>query len=117
MLAQLVGEVYTVERIRALQIQARTRLASLKLNNVHYKYSDGSWGWPEAAPYDGILVTAAPMNTPLSLLDQLAMGGRLVIPTGNALEQRLSLYVRTPDGYEQEIFDKVNFVALRGGRE
>lgn len=116
-LAQLVGEVYTVERIRALQAQARTRLSSLRLNNVHYKYSDGSWGWPEAAPYDGILVTAAPLETPMSLLEQLAIGGRMVIPTGGAREQKLSLYVRTSEGFEQEIIDKALFVALRGGRE
>ena len=116
-LAQLVDQVYSVERIRALQMQARTRLMSLRLNNVHYKYADGSWGWPEEAPYDGIMVTAAPLETPLSLLEQLAAGGRLVIPTGGSQEQQLLLYVRTRDGFECEELHKVRFVALRGGRE
>ena len=116
-LAQLVDAVYSVERIRALQTQARTRLTSLRLNNVHYKYADGSWGWPEEAPYDGIIVTAAPLETPVALLEQLAIGGRLVIPTGGSQEQQLLLYVRTRDGFEREELLKVRFVALRGGRE
>jgi protein-L-isoaspartate(D-aspartate) O-methyltransferase len=116
-LAQLAKEVHTVERIRALQTLARTRLASLHLNNVRYKYSDGSWGWPENAPYDGILVTAAPMEAPLSLLEQLAIGGRMVIPIGGNNEQQLYLYVRTRDGFEREMLHRVKFVAFRGGRE
>lgn len=116
-LAQLAREVHTVERIQALQATARARLASLRLNNVRYKYSDGTWGWPENAPYDGILVTAAPMETPASLLEQLAVGGRLVIPIGGSAEQKLFLYIRTRDGFEREALHGVRFVALRGGRE
>lgn len=116
-LAQLVREVHTVERIRALQAVARSRLAALHLANVRYHYSDGAWGWAEHAPYDGILVTAAPMETPASLLEQLAVGGRMVIPTGGANSQQLWLYTRTPEGYEREPLNQVRFVALRGGRE
>ncbi|WP_455217052.1 protein-L-isoaspartate(D-aspartate) O-methyltransferase, partial [Kaarinaea lacus] len=81
-LAPLAGEVYSVERIRPLLDQARKRLSELQLRNVRLKYSDGSWGWPEFAPYDAIIATAAPEQVPESLLEQLSIGGRLVMPVG-----------------------------------
>lgn len=82
-LSRLVERVYSVERISALQNQARELFYQLKLNNIKLKHSDGSWGWEENAPYDGIIVTCAPEQVPESLLQQLApTGGRLVIPVG-----------------------------------
>ena len=115
-LSSLVPAVYTVERIEALLQQARQRLRMLKINNVHFKHSDGSWGWDYQAPFDGILVTAAPREVPEALLKQMAVGGRMVIPVGDqGAEQKLALIYRTPDGYEQEIHDSVSFVPLVGG--
>src|SRR5690606_15425871 len=77
-LAPLVEKVFTVERIDALLVRARRRFRELGFRNVRAKHSDGSWGWPEHGPYDGILVTAAPEQVPEALLEQLADGGRMV---------------------------------------
>jgi len=115
-LSQLVSEVYSVERIDILLQQTRRRLRSLKLTNVKLKHTDGSWGWESKAPFDGILVTAAPSEVPESLLKQLAPGGRLVIPVGQqGGEQQLAVIDRTTDGFEQEIFESVSFVPLVSG--
>ncbi len=113
LLAQLVEQVYTVERIRELSLQARNRIRKLRLKNVHFKVSDGSWGWPEHAPFDAIMVTAAPDEIPQALLDQLAVGGRMVIPVGreNGI-QRLVLVTKLPDRFEQEALEAVSFVPL-----
>ena len=115
-LASLVPVVYSVERIEGLLQQAKQRLRQLKINNVYFKHSDGSWGWDYKAPYDGIVVTAAPREVPEALLKQMAVGGRMVIPVGEqGREQKLAVIYRTPDGYEQEIHDSVSFVPLVGG--
>ncbi len=113
LLAQLVEQVYTVERIRELSLQARNRIRKLRLKNVHFKVSDGSWGWTEHAPFDAIMVTAAPDEIPQALLDQLAVGGRMVIPVGreNGI-QRLVLVTKLPDRFEQEALEAVSFVPL-----
>lgn len=116
-LAQLAPQVYTVERIEALLKQARKRFRLLKFSNIRSKYSDGTWGWEEHAPYDGILVTAAAPSVPPRLLQQLAVDGRLVIPIGASGTQELIVITRTRDGYEQDTYDKVSFVPLRGGEE
>lgn len=118
-LAQLVPEVYSVERIEALLQQTRKRLRSLKLHtNVRMKHSDGSWGWSSKAPFDGIIVTAAPDNIPEPLLLQLAPGGRMVIPVGiQGGLQQLAVVDRTDEGYEQELFDAVSFVPLLKGEQ
>ena len=79
-LAQLVEQVYSVERIDVLHKQASIRLRELQLGNVSLRHGDGVWGWPQHAPYDGILVTAAPVQVPAPLLRQLRSGGHLVIP-------------------------------------
>lgn len=113
-LAQLVGRVFSVERIKPLQNKARQRLRTLRLNNVQLCHSDGGMGWQQHAPYDGILATAAPEQIPEELLAQLAMGGRLVIPVG-VDTQHLQLVVRTPAGFESVCVDKVRFVPLRPG--
>ena len=114
-LAQLAKEVYTVERLDALLQGARARLNELKLRNIQAKHSNGSWGWPEHAPYDAIIVTAAPAELPQALLDQLGEHGRLVIPIGERGMQDLVLVTRTPDGFEQESLGRVSFVPLRTG--
>ena len=113
-LAQLVGEVYSVERIKPLQQKARQRLRQLKLRNVHMNHADGGMGWEERGPFDGIMSTAAPEQIPEELLRQLAMDGRLVIPVGGD-RQHLQVVTRTAEGYETEIVEAVNFVPLRPG--
>ena len=89
-LSRLVDEVYTVERIGRLQERARLLLDELGCHNIHYRVGDGSLGWPEQAPFDGIIVTAAPPMVPRPLLDQLGEEGRLVIPVGDRSEQVLT---------------------------
>jgi protein-L-isoaspartate(D-aspartate) O-methyltransferase len=116
-LAPLVQEVYTVERIRPLLEQAQKRFADLRLRNIRAKYSDGSWGWPEFAPFDGIVATAAPEQVPQTLLDQLAVGGRLVMPVGPRGDQELVLMTRTTEGFERQVLDRVSFVPMLGGME
>jgi protein-L-isoaspartate(D-aspartate) O-methyltransferase len=113
-LAQLVGEVYSVERIRPLQQKARQRLRKLKLRNVHMNHADGGLGWAERGPFDGIMATAAPERIPEELLQQLAPGGRLVIPVGGE-SQHLQVVSRTHEGFETEIVEAVKFVPLRPG--
>ena len=113
-LAQLVGEVYSVERIRPLQQKARQRLRQLKLRNVHMHHADGGMGWEERGPFDGILATAAPERIPEDLLQQLAPEGRLVIPVGHRT-QHLQVVTRTHEGFETEIVEAVRFVPLRPG--
>jgi protein-L-isoaspartate(D-aspartate) O-methyltransferase len=113
-LAQLVKRVYTTERIKPLQAKARRRLRSLRINNVQFSHTDGGMGWDTHAPYDGILCTAAPEEIPQDLLDQLAVGGRLVIPVGGDT-QHLQVVVRNPDGLDIETIDEVRFVPLRSG--
>jgi len=112
--AQLVDEVYSVERIKPLQQKARQRLRQLKLRNVHMIHADGGMGWEERGPFDGIMSTAAPEQIPEELLRQLAMDGRLVIPVGGD-RQHLQVVTRTTEGYETEIVEAVNFVPLRPG--
>jgi len=116
-LAPLAGEVYSVERIRPLLDQARERLAALQLDNVRLKHSDGSWGWPEFAPFDAIIATAAPEQVPEALLQQLGVGGRLVMPVGPRRVQQLLLITRTATGFEQQVLDQVVFVPMLGGTE
>ena len=116
-MASLAGEVFSVERIQPLMDQARSRFTELQIRNVRLKYSDGSWGWPEFAPFDAIIATAAPEQIPEALLEQLAMGGRLVMPVGSRSTQQLMLLTKTPDGYEQQVLDQVVFVPMLGGTE
>lgn len=114
-LAKLVEQVYSVERIDALMQQARGRFQELGLRNIRLKHSDGNWGWEDYGPYDGIIVTAAPPQVPKPLYDQLALGGRLVIPVGEQGKQHLLVVTRTTDGYDSKTLDLVSFVPLRSG--
>lgn len=114
-LAQLVNEVYSIERIASLQAGARLRFAALKLRNIQLKHGDGYAGWAQHAPYDAILVSAAPLEVPQGLLEQLAEGGQLVAPVGPPGAQDLIRVTRTRDGYTREQLDRVSFVPLLGG--
>jgi protein-L-isoaspartate(D-aspartate) O-methyltransferase len=115
-LAQLVDEVFSVERIKPLQLKARQRLRQLKLRNVQMNHADGTMGWPERGPFDGILAAAAPQRIPQELLQQLDIGGRLVIPVGTD-EQQLQVVSRTREGFQTDIVESVYFVPLRPGTE
>lgn len=115
-LAQLVNKVYTVERIRELFDQSRDRLRKLSYRNIRFKWSDGSWGWQEYAPYDAIMVTAAAQEIPESLLQQLNVGGCMVLPLGaSGGEQQLLLVKRTASQFERHLLETVYFVPLVQG--
>lgn len=114
-LAQLVERVFSVERIQVLQERAKERMTALNLRNVVFRWGDGWEGWPALAPYNGIIVTAAAAEVPQALLDQLAPGGRLVIPVGAGDEQQLLLIVREDQGFSRHILDAVRFVPLLNG--
>jgi len=114
-LAQLVERVFSVERIQSLQEKAKERLTQLNLRNVVFRWGDGWEGWNALGPYNGIIVTAAAANVPQALLDQLAPGGRLVIPVGAGDVQELLLIVREEDGFSRHVLDAVRFVPLLNG--
>lgn len=114
-LAQLVERVFTVERIQSLQDKAKERLAQLNLRNVVFRWGDGWEGWNVLGPYNGIIVTAAAAEVPQALLEQLAPGGRLVIPVGAGTVQELLLIVREEDGFTRQVLDAVRFVPLLNG--
>lgn len=114
-LAQLVGHVYSVERIEPLQAKAQERMQLLGIDNVSFKHADGNWGWPEEAPFDAILSCAAPEQIPEELLNQLAIGGRLIIPVGKDDQQQLVLVVREADGFRKNIIEPVKFVPMLTG--
>ncbi|WP_447078875.1 protein-L-isoaspartate(D-aspartate) O-methyltransferase [Shewanella algae] len=113
-LAQLVPELFTVERIKSLQIQARQRLKRLDLHNVAFKYGDGWQGWPNRAPFDAIMVTAAASDIPTALLEQLAEGGVLVIPVGDESQQLLKIR-REKGQFISQVVEAVKFVPLISG--
>lgn len=115
-LAQLMGKVFSIERIKALQDKARKHLAVLRLMNVEYRYGDGGEGWIEKGPFDGIIVTAAPAVLPRELMQQLKDGGRMIVPVGAMDgEQHLCLIQRVGDEFEKHILEAVRFVPLLGG--
>jgi protein-L-isoaspartate(D-aspartate) O-methyltransferase len=113
-LSKVAKEVYSLERIRPLLLKARGHLRELKLFNIKLKHADGIMGLPELAPFDGIMVTAASGHIPEDLLQQLAVGGRMVIPVGTD-EQTLFLIERTATEYRQTKLEAVKFVPLLGG--
>jgi protein-L-isoaspartate(D-aspartate) O-methyltransferase len=113
-LATLVDEVYSIERIRWLLERARERLRMLGISNVHLKHGDGIQGWPDHGPFDGIMVTAASKEIPKTLLEQLAVGGRLVIPVGPPNAQQLVYVERRKRGFDKRVLRSVVFVPLLG---
>ena len=116
-IAQFARRVYSVERINGLLAQARARFRKLGYHNIRARHADGNGGWPEQAPFDGIIVAAAPMGVPEALLDQLAMAGRLIIPVGRPHAQELLLVTRAEAGFEYEHIDAVSFVPMLGGTD
>jgi protein-L-isoaspartate(D-aspartate) O-methyltransferase len=114
-LAPLVERIYTIERIDGLQKRARVRLKELGVRNLRFKVGDGSLGWRTMAPFDGILVAAAPLVVPDELIEQLAVGGRLVVPAGPEGRQQLLRIVRREEGVERKVLGAVSFVPLVGG--
>lgn len=113
-LAQLTDKVFSVERIKSLQWQAKRCLRAMDLHNVSMKHGDGWLGWASKAPFDAIIVTAAPTQVPQALLDQLTDGGRLVIPVGEQT-QILKIITREGDNYNEQQVEAVRFVPLVPG--
>jgi protein-L-isoaspartate(D-aspartate) O-methyltransferase len=116
LLARLAKEVYSVERIAGLLEKARGNLRPLRLSNLRLVHADGSLGLPEAAPFDGIIVAAAASGIPEALVQQLAPGGRMIVPVGSG-DQALCLIERTATGLTEKWLDAVRFVPLRGGKQ
>lgn len=117
LLAHLVAEVYSIERIGGLYEKARRNLQSLKLHNIRLRHGDGYQGWPAKAPFDAILVAAAPAQIPEALLQQLAEGGRLIIPVGGNGQQRLLSIIRQGNEFAQEVLEMVSFVPMLSGAD
>ena len=111
-LSPFVEQIFTVERIAPLLEQAKEKHKALGLKNIRYLLSDGSWGWPQHAPFDAIIATAAPEEIPEELPEQLADGGRLIIPHGANSQQRLSVIDRDGDTFNTTDLDMVSFVPL-----
>ncbi|SRR5579875_146646 len=114
-LAPLVGKLYTIERIAPLIARARQRIKELGLRNVRFRHGDGSAGWKAHAPYDGILVAAAPLTVPETLLQQLKVGGRLIVPIGPEGAQELIRFTRKEQRIDRQSLGPVSFVPLLGG--
>ncbi len=115
-IAPLVEKVYTVERIAPLLKKAKDNLWDLKRKNISYQHNDGSWGWADNAPYDGILVAAAPNAIPEVLLKQMCIGGVMLIPVGEVNNQTLHKVTRTEEGYQDEVLESVSFVPFLSGK-
>jgi protein-L-isoaspartate(D-aspartate) O-methyltransferase len=114
-LAPLVARLYTIERIEPLLVRARERLKELGIRNVRFRHGDGTLGWKAHAPFDGILVAAAPLTVPEALVKQLRVGGRLLVPIGPEGEQELVRFTRREQGVQRESIGAVAFVPLLGG--
>jgi protein-L-isoaspartate(D-aspartate) O-methyltransferase len=114
-LSPLVTEIYTIERISSLLGKARRTLRELRIRNVHCRHEDGNMGWPARAPYDGILLTAAPHAVPPALFEQLVVGGRLIAPVGPEGRQELMRYTRGENRVRSESLGAVSFVPLLSG--
>jgi len=112
-LAGIVKDVYTIEIVPSLAARARDLLAELGYTNIHARQGDGYAGWPDAAPFDKIIVTAAPPDIPQALVDQLAVGGRMVVPVGEELGiQMMTILEKTPDGVVTRETIPVRFVPM-----
>jgi len=114
-LSRLVDKVYSTERIESLATLARQRFRQLGYRNIRVQHSDGSLGWPQFGPFDAIIVTAGGVDIPQPLLEQLQVGGRLVMPLGDRNRQTLVTVTRTPEVYERVDLEPVVFVPLLGG--
>ena len=110
-LAELVNEVYTIEILEPLAETARRNLEEIGIENVHVKWGDGYKGWPEKAPFDAIIVTAAPPDIPYDLVEQLKIGGRMVVPIGEFFQQ-MYLITKTESGIDKKSLIPVRFVPM-----
>ena len=115
-LAEVAREVYSIEIVPELAERSAQVLAELGYDNIHLRTGDGYRGWPDAAPFDGIMVTAAPDHVPPALVEQLAVGARLVIPVGR-FAQDMRIVTRTADGSVSETTIPVRFVPMTGEAE
>ncbi|HEX3951124.1 MAG TPA: protein-L-isoaspartate(D-aspartate) O-methyltransferase [Steroidobacteraceae bacterium] len=114
-LSPLVAELYTIERIAPLLGRARRTLRELKIRNVNFRHDDGNVGWPARAPFDGILLTAAPHAVPPALFEQLKLGGRLIAPVGVEGKQELFRYTKGETRIDRQSLGAVSFVPLVSG--
>ncbi len=114
-LGKVANRVYSIERIKQLHALAQSRLQKVKIRNVYLRHADGVVGWPDAGPFDGIMVTAAPVDIPNELLEQLSIGGRMVIPVGEQA-QELRVITKTPSGFNSKVIEAVRFVPLLRGQ-
>jgi protein-L-isoaspartate(D-aspartate) O-methyltransferase len=112
-LAEVAADVYTIEIVEELAVRSKELLEELGYKNVHFKAGDGSVGWPEHAPYDAIMVTAAPAHLPETLVEQLAVGGRMIVPVGR-YEQYIELVTRRGDEIKKRGLIGVRFVPMTG---
>ena len=113
-LASLVDEICAIERIKPLLERARKQLRAMRVRNVRLRHGDGLDGWASEAPFDLILGAAAPEHLPTQLLEQLAPGGRLILPVGGE-RQQLMIVTATPEGFVEEVIEEVNFVPMVRG--
>ena len=116
-LARLAKVVYSIERLAPLLARARRHLRDIRITNTRLRHGDGLLGVPEIAPFDAIIMAAAATHVPPALLEQVAMGGRMVLPMANNQEQRLCVIQRTAQGYVEKKMDQVKFVPLLPGVE
>lgn len=116
-LSHVAKEIYSIERIKPLYLHAKKLLSELGIRSVTFRYGDGSEGWLENAPYEGIIVTAAPPEMLARLPEQLQEGGRLIIPVGDHDQQSLKVITRTSQGFQEIELEPVRFVPLLGGTE
>jgi len=114
-LSSLVTRIHTIERIEPLLKRAKERLKELGIKNVRFRHGDGNLGWAAHAPYDGILVAAAPLRIPEALLEQLAIGGRLIMPVGPEGQQELVRLIKREQKIDRQALGPVAFVPLLGG--
>lgn len=114
-LAEIAKQVYTIEILKPLADQARQRLEQLGYNNIKVKHGDGYLGWPEYAPYDKIIVTAAPDEIPIELVNQLKLGGKMIVPIGSFF-QELYLIIKTESGFTKRTLLPVRFVPMIKGK-
>jgi len=113
-LSQVVDQLYTVERISGLLQKAKERFQRLGYRNLHCRHADGGIGWPEQAPFDAIMVTAAPKEIPMELLRQLKDGGKIVVPLGE-VQQNLTIITRRGDNFTKDVVEPVMFVPFLPG--